>query len=262
MSLSLTLTLRVIGLNQWSALQQQGAPTLGSGLTCPPALLSSSPSDSCRGARGGGCFLFFLTKTFSIKCFLKEWIQWEYFYFPYILYWLMSVQALWRSEKLTLPGLEQGHNDQRNSGTLGERVMAHRPATSLNTKWMCSTVWIVPSWSSWIVITLHLPGYMQNVLYHILSPPFTPSTTNKMFIVEKREPPFICLIRLLSVNISCLFTLVCHWQRHAPIWECFSAGTSRTKINTGVVCWWADVNTSDVTDTHCNKQNHETMIWD
>lgn len=25
-----------------------------------------------------------------------------------------------------------------------------------------------------------------------------------MFIVEKREPPFICLIRLLSVNISCL----------------------------------------------------------
>lgn len=30
------------------------------------------------------------------------------------------------------------------------------------------------------------------------------NTTEEMFIVEKREPPFICLMRLLSVNISCL----------------------------------------------------------
>lgn len=68
--------------------------------------------------------------------------------------------------------------------------------------------------------------------------------------------------KIIISKYLCLFTLVCHWQQHASIWECFSAGTSQTKINTGVVCWRADVNTSDVTDTHCNKQNHKTMIWD
>lgn len=51
---------------------------------------------------------------------------------------------------------------------------------------------------------LHLPGHMQDVLNHIVSLPLATNTTKKMFIVDKREPPFICLIRLLSANISCL----------------------------------------------------------
>lgn len=68
------------------------------------------------------------------KMFSQRMDSVRIFYFPYILYSLMSVQALWRSEKRTLPGLEQGHNDQHNSGTLGERVIAHRPAPTLNMK--------------------------------------------------------------------------------------------------------------------------------
>lgn len=50
--------------------------------------------------------------------------------------------------------------------------------------------------------TLHLPAQVRSMLYHIVFP--SANTTRKMFIVEKREPPFICLMRLLSVNISCL----------------------------------------------------------
>lgn len=52
------------------------------------------------------------------------------------------------------------------------------------------------------------------------------------------------------------------WRRRATIWGWLSAGTSQTKINTGVVCQQVSVNISDVTDTDCNKQDHRTMRGD
>lgn len=53
--LDLTLTQRVIGLNQRNASEQQGAPKLGSALTRPTAPLSCSPSGRCQ-VRGGEMF--------------------------------------------------------------------------------------------------------------------------------------------------------------------------------------------------------------
>lgn len=62
--------------------------------------------------------------------------------------------------------------------------------------------------------------------------------------------------------ISCLLFLESCWQCRASIWGWFSAGTSQTKTNTGVVCQRVSVNISDVTDTDCNKQDRRTMIGD
>lgn len=62
--LDLTLTQRVIGLNQWKASEQRGVPKLGSALTRPTAPLSCSPSGRCQ-VRGGRCLGVTLTKVFS-----------------------------------------------------------------------------------------------------------------------------------------------------------------------------------------------------
>lgn len=94
--LDLTLTQRVIGLNQWNASEQRGVPKLGSALIRPTAPLSCSPSGPCQ-VRGGRCLGVTLTKVFSKeKAFSKVQhpLQPELFFVLLILYLLMSVPEI------------------------------------------------------------------------------------------------------------------------------------------------------------------------